>query len=92
LHQVPILLCGGRRFFQQLSEHVEFRLVEAVPAAGVTHLRYEVLDDVMTAAERRRVIRRPESLSTPTNDAAHFALAFTDPGELGHFVVVSFPA
>jgi hypothetical protein len=43
LHQGPILLGGGRRFFQQLPEQVEFRLVEAVPAAGVTHLRYEVL-------------------------------------------------
>jgi dihydrofolate reductase len=42
LHQVPILLGGGRRFFQQLPEHVELRLVEAVPSAGVTHLRCEV--------------------------------------------------
>jgi dihydrofolate reductase len=41
LHQVPILLGGGRRFFQDLPEHVRLRLVEAVPAPGVTHLRYE---------------------------------------------------
>ncbi|MEN3305794.1 MAG: hypothetical protein V7603_1996 [Micromonosporaceae bacterium] len=42
LHQVPILLGGGRPFFQSLPEHVRLRLVEAVPAPGVTHLRYEV--------------------------------------------------
>jgi dihydrofolate reductase len=43
LHQVPILLGGGRPYFQSLPAHVRLRLVEAVPAPGVTHLRYEVL-------------------------------------------------
>ncbi|MEU1389594.1 MULTISPECIES: dihydrofolate reductase family protein [unclassified Nonomuraea] len=42
LHQVPVLLGGGRPFFRKLPEHVRLRLVEAVPAPGVTHLRYEV--------------------------------------------------
>jgi dihydrofolate reductase len=42
LHQVPVLLGGGRPFFQALPEHVRLRLVEAVPAPGVTHLRYAV--------------------------------------------------
>ncbi|SEG97709.1 Dihydrofolate reductase [Nonomuraea solani] len=42
LHQVPILLGGGRPFFQALPQHVHLRLIEAVPAPGVTHLRYEV--------------------------------------------------
>jgi dihydrofolate reductase len=42
LHQVPVLLGGGRPFFQALPEHVRLRLVEAVPASGVTHLHYEV--------------------------------------------------
>ncbi|HUR02756.1 MAG TPA: dihydrofolate reductase family protein [Nonomuraea sp.] len=42
LHQVPILLGGGRPFFRALPEHVRLRLIEAVPAPGVTHLRYEV--------------------------------------------------
>ena len=42
LHQVPVLLGAGRPYFQQLSEHVRLRLVEAVPAPGVTHLHYEV--------------------------------------------------
>ena len=42
LHQVPVLLGGGRPFFQELPEHIQLRLVEAVPAPGVTHLHYEV--------------------------------------------------
>ncbi|MGV9386765.1 hypothetical protein ACWDRB_63975 [Nonomuraea sp. NPDC003707] len=37
-----ILLGGGRPFFQALPEHVHLRLVEAVPAQGVTHLHNEV--------------------------------------------------
>ncbi|MER6008407.1 dihydrofolate reductase family protein [Nonomuraea angiospora] len=43
LHQIPILLGGGRPFFQSLPEHVHLRLLEAVPAQGVTHLHYEVV-------------------------------------------------
>jgi dihydrofolate reductase len=42
LHQVPVLLGSGRPFFQDLPDHVRLTLVEAVPAPGVTHLRYEV--------------------------------------------------
>ncbi len=42
LHQVPILLGAGRPFFQSLPGHVQLRLLEAVPAPGVTHLHYEV--------------------------------------------------
>jgi dihydrofolate reductase len=42
LHQVPILLGGGRPFFGALPEHTRLRLIEAVPAPGVTHLRYAV--------------------------------------------------
>jgi dihydrofolate reductase len=43
LHQVPVLLGAGRPFFQTLPAHVRLRLVDAVPAPGVTHLHYEVL-------------------------------------------------
>jgi dihydrofolate reductase len=43
LHQVPVLLGGGRRFFQELPEHVRLRLLAAIPAPGVTHLHYEVV-------------------------------------------------
>jgi dihydrofolate reductase len=42
LHQVPVLLGAGRPFFQELPDHVRLRLIEAVPAPGVTHLHYEV--------------------------------------------------
>jgi dihydrofolate reductase len=42
LHQVPVLLGDGRPFFRKLPEHVRLRLVEVVPAPGVTHLHYEV--------------------------------------------------
>jgi dihydrofolate reductase len=43
LHQVLVLLGGGRPCFQSLPEHVRLRLIEAVPAPGVTHLHYEVV-------------------------------------------------
>ena len=42
LHQVPVLLGAGRSFFHELPEHVHLRLLEAIPAPGVTHLHYEV--------------------------------------------------
>ena len=42
LHQVPVLLGAGRRLFGNLPDHIELTLVEAVPAPGVTHLRYRV--------------------------------------------------
>ena len=42
LHQVPVLLGAGRPYFHSLPEHIELRLLEAVPAPGVTHLHYEV--------------------------------------------------
>ena len=42
LHQVPILLGGGRPYFQELPDHVRLRLIDAVPAPGVTHLHYAV--------------------------------------------------
>jgi dihydrofolate reductase len=43
LHQVPVLLGGGRRFFGELPGHVRLRLREAVPTPTVTHLSYEVI-------------------------------------------------
>lgn len=32
----------GRRFFRELPAHIGLSLVEAVPAPGVTHLRYRI--------------------------------------------------
>lgn len=43
LHQVPVLLGAGRSFFHELPEHVQLRLLEVIPAPGVTHLHYEVV-------------------------------------------------
>jgi dihydrofolate reductase len=43
LHQVPILLGGGHSFFRELPRHVRLRVLEVIPAPGVTHLRYEVV-------------------------------------------------
>jgi len=42
LHQIPVLLGGGRPYFQQLPDHIRLRLVQVIPAPGVTHLHYEV--------------------------------------------------
>jgi dihydrofolate reductase len=43
LHQVPVLLGAGHRLFRELPGHVELRLLQAIPAPGVTHLHYEVV-------------------------------------------------
>ena len=43
LHQVPVLLGGGHSFFQEVPKHVRLRLLEVIPAPGVTHLHYEVI-------------------------------------------------
>jgi len=43
LHQVPVLLGDGHSFFQEVPKHVNLRLLEAIPAPGVTHLYYEVI-------------------------------------------------
>lgn len=42
LHQVPVLLGGGRRFFHELPRHIRLRVMEVVAAPDVTHLRYAV--------------------------------------------------
>jgi dihydrofolate reductase len=42
LHQAPVLLGGGRPFFQALPGHVRLHLVDIVPAPGLAHLRYEI--------------------------------------------------
>ncbi|MEI8412352.1 MULTISPECIES: dihydrofolate reductase family protein [unclassified Kribbella] len=42
LHQIPILLGGGRPYFQALPDHIQLRIIDVVPAPGVTHLHYEV--------------------------------------------------
>lgn len=43
LHQVPVLLGAGRRFFNELPEHISLEIVDVVPAPDVTHLHYRVI-------------------------------------------------
>lgn len=43
LHQVPVLLGGGRPFFPPLPERVRLQIRQVVAAPGVTHLHYDVL-------------------------------------------------
>jgi dihydrofolate reductase len=43
LHQVPILLGGGRPYFRPLPDHIRLELIDAVPTPDVTHLRYRVV-------------------------------------------------
>jgi dihydrofolate reductase len=42
LHQVPVLLGAGRPYFHELPTQTRLRLIEAIPAPGVTHLHYQV--------------------------------------------------
>jgi hypothetical protein len=45
LHQVPVLLGAGRRYFRELPGHLRLRLVETVPAPGVTTCTTRSSDD-----------------------------------------------
>jgi dihydrofolate reductase len=42
IHQVPVLLGAGRPLFVERSGRARLVLVEATPAAGVTHLHYRI--------------------------------------------------
>jgi dihydrofolate reductase len=42
LHQIPVLLGAGRRFFAELPAHLNLAVAEVVSAPDVTHLRYTV--------------------------------------------------
>lgn len=42
IHQVPVLLGGGRRLFNDLPDQVRLVLVEVAPSAGVTDLHYRI--------------------------------------------------
>ncbi|MRG60385.1 hypothetical protein GE115_10990 [Agromyces sp. CFH 90414] len=43
IHQVPILLGHGVRFFASLPERVHLQRMSVVEAPGVTHLRYSIV-------------------------------------------------
>lgn len=51
LHQIPVLLGDGRRFFQELPGHIELSFVEALPAPGVTHLHYRIVKETRAATD-----------------------------------------
>jgi dihydrofolate reductase len=43
IHQVPVLLGGGRRLFEGLSARVELEIVRVIDTPQATHIRYRVL-------------------------------------------------
>lgn len=51
LHQVPVLLGAGRRFFHELPQHIALRIHEVVSAPDVTHLHY-LVDHAARAAKQ----------------------------------------
>lgn len=42
IHQVPVLLGGGRRLFDTLPSLVELDVVQVIDTAAATHLRYRI--------------------------------------------------
>lgn len=42
IHQVPVLLGGGRRLFDLLPSHVELEIVRVIDTPEATHIRYRV--------------------------------------------------
>lgn len=42
IHQVPVLLGGGRRLFDVLSSEIELEIVRVIDTPAATHIRYRV--------------------------------------------------
>jgi len=42
IHQVPVLLGGGRRLFDVLGSHIELEIVRVIDTPEATHIRYRV--------------------------------------------------
>jgi dihydrofolate reductase len=42
IHQVPVLLGGGRRLFEVLPSRVELEIVRVIDTPEATHIRYRV--------------------------------------------------
>jgi dihydrofolate reductase len=42
IHQIPVLLGGGRRLFDELPALVELEIVRVIDTPEATHLRYRV--------------------------------------------------
>jgi dihydrofolate reductase len=43
IHQIPVLLGGGRRLFEVLPERIELKIVEMFDTPDVTHVRYRIV-------------------------------------------------
>jgi len=42
IHQIPVLLGGGRRLFEELPSRIELELVRVIDTPEATHIRYRV--------------------------------------------------
>ena len=42
IHQIPVLLGGGRRQFEVLPEHIELEIIRVIDTPEATHIRYRV--------------------------------------------------
>ena len=42
IHQIPVLLGGGRRLFDVLPSRVELEIVRVLDTPAATHIRYRV--------------------------------------------------
>jgi hypothetical protein len=42
VHQIPVLLGGGRRLFDELPALVELDIVRVIDTPDATHIRYRV--------------------------------------------------
>lgn len=43
IHQIPVLLGGGRRLFDVLPAEIELEIVRVIDTPAATHIRYRVL-------------------------------------------------
>lgn len=43
IHQIPVLLGGGRRLFEMLSSRMELEIVRVIDTPDATHIRYRVV-------------------------------------------------
>ncbi|HEX6288130.1 MAG TPA: dihydrofolate reductase family protein [Herpetosiphonaceae bacterium] len=42
IHQIPVLLGGGRRLFEELPSRVELEIVRVIDTPEATHIRYRI--------------------------------------------------
>jgi dihydrofolate reductase len=42
IHQIPVLLGGGRRLFEELPSLIELEIVRVIDTLEATHIRYRV--------------------------------------------------